>query len=99
MSAQNVPLEVIQESGEDLATLLGETVEAIDEGQKHYHSLGEPAMKELPDEKTLAELVELGKSFEDQARKLYEMAEAFAQKYEKRLQEVRLAPGAGTRNT
>lgn len=28
MSAQNVPLEVIQESGEDLATLLGETVEA-----------------------------------------------------------------------
>lgn len=48
-------------------------------------------MKELPDEKTLAELVELGKSFEDQARKLYEMTEAFAQKYEKRLQEVRLA--------
>ena len=46
-------------------------------------------MKELPDEKTLAELVELGKSFEDQARKLYEMAEAFAQKYEKRLHEVR----------
>lgn len=48
-------------------------------------------MKELPDEKTLAELVELGKSFEDQARKLYEMAEAFAQKYEKRLHEVRVA--------
>lgn len=48
-------------------------------------------MKKLPDEKTLAELVELGKSFEDQARKLYEMAEAFAQKYEKRLHEARLA--------
>ncbi len=48
-------------------------------------------MKELPDEKTLTELVELGKSFENQARKLYEMAEAFAQKYEIRLHEVRLA--------
>lgn len=47
-------------------------------------------MTELPDEKTLAELVELGKSFEDQTRKLYEMAEAFAQKYEKRLDEIRL---------
>ena len=94
-----MPAKIIQESGEDLATLLGETPEAIDEGQKHYHSLGEPAMKELPDEKTLAELVELGKSFEDQARNLYEMAEAFAQKYEKRLHEVRLAPGAETRTT
>ena len=48
-------------------------------------------MKDLPDEKTLAELVELGQSFEHQARKLYEMAEAFAQKYEKRLDEVKLA--------
>lgn len=28
LSAENVPVEVIQESGEDLATLLGETVEA-----------------------------------------------------------------------
>lgn len=35
-------------------------------------------MTELPDEKTLAKIVELGKSFEDQTRKLYEMAEAFA---------------------
>jgi len=47
-------------------------------------------MKELPDEKTLAELVEMGKSFESQARKLYEMVEAFAQKSEKRLREVKL---------
>ena len=47
-------------------------------------------MKELPDEKALAELVELGKSFEEQARKLYEMSEAFTQKYEKRLREVKL---------
>ncbi len=42
-------------------------------------------MNKLPDEKTLNELVELGKSFEDQARKLYEMTEAFAQKWEHRL--------------
>ena len=48
-------------------------------------------MEELPDEKTLVELVEMGKSFEDQARKLYEMAEAFAQKYEKRLHKASLA--------
>lgn len=48
-------------------------------------------MEELPGEKTLVELVEMSKSFEEQARKLYKMAEAFAQKYEKRLHEVRLA--------
>ena len=54
-------------------------------------------MRELPDEKALAELVELGKSFEDQARKLYEMSEAFAQKYEKRLREVILAEDVGTK--
>ncbi|ELP55533.1 MAG: hypothetical protein ACK4YL_12010 [Microcystis sp.] len=47
-------------------------------------------MKELPDEKTLTELIELGKSFEDQARKLYEMSEAFAQKWENRVGERHL---------
>ncbi|MBC6480967.1 MAG: hypothetical protein GDA56_27535 [Hormoscilla sp. GM7CHS1pb] len=45
-------------------------------------------MKKLPDEKTLTELVELGKDFEDQCRKLYEMVEAFAQKWEKRLKDL-----------
>lgn len=45
-------------------------------------------MKELPDENSLAELVEIGKSFEDQCRKLYEMSEAFAQKCEKRLKDL-----------
>lgn len=63
-------------------------------------------MEELPNEKTLVELVEMGKSFEDSVRfspgcpiraksaptrKLYEMAEAFAQKYEKRLHKASLA--------
>jgi hypothetical protein len=42
-------------------------------------------MKELPDERTLAELLEMAKSFEDSARNLYLMAEGFAQKYEHKL--------------
>ena len=42
-------------------------------------------MKELPDEKTLAELLEMAKSFSDSARNLYLMAEGFAQKYEHKL--------------
>jgi len=45
-------------------------------------------MKELPDEKTLIELVELGKDFENECRKLYEMVEGFAQKWEKRLKDL-----------
>jgi hypothetical protein len=44
-------------------------------------------MKQLPDEKTLAELLSMGKNLEDQARKVYIMSEAFAQKYEQRLQQ------------
>lgn len=44
-------------------------------------------MKQLPDEHTLSELLSMGKNLEDQARKVYEMSEAFAQKYEHRLQE------------
>jgi hypothetical protein len=42
-------------------------------------------MKELPDERTLAELLEMAKSFEDSARNLYLMAEGFAFKYEHKL--------------
>lgn len=38
-------------------------------------------MKELPNEKTLIELLEMGKGLEDQTRKVYEMSEAFAQKW------------------
>lgn len=44
-------------------------------------------MKQLPDARTLSELLEMGKSIENQARKVYEMAEAFAQKYQSRLQQ------------
>ncbi|PSB00884.1 hypothetical protein [Merismopedia glauca] len=38
-------------------------------------------MKQLPNEKALMELVEMGKGLEEQTRKVYEMAEAFAQKW------------------
>lgn len=42
-------------------------------------------MKKLPDESTMNELMSMGKDLEDQARKVYQMSEAFAQKYEQRL--------------
>ena len=44
-------------------------------------------MKQLPDEQTLKELLSMGKILEDQARKVYQMSEAFAQKYERQLKE------------
>lgn len=43
-------------------------------------------MKKLPDERTMSELLSMGKDLEDQARKVYQMSEAFAQKYEQRLE-------------
>ena len=43
-------------------------------------------MKQLPDERTMSELLSMGKDLEDQARKVYEMSIAFAQKYEQRLE-------------
>ena len=43
-------------------------------------------MKNLPDENTLSELLSMGKDLEDQARKVYEMSEAFGQKYEQRIE-------------
>jgi hypothetical protein len=42
-------------------------------------------MKQLPDEGTLTELLSMGKDLEAQARKVYELSEAFAQKYEQQL--------------
>ena len=42
-------------------------------------------MKKLPDEGIMSELLSMGKDLEDQARKVYEMSESFAQKYDKRL--------------
>lgn len=40
--------------------------------------------KSFPDEKELAELVELARVGEKKARKLYEIATAIAEKYERR---------------
>lgn len=39
-------------------------------------------MKQLPDEQTLQELLSMGRDLEGQARKVYQMSEALAQKYE-----------------
>jgi len=41
-------------------------------------------MKQLPDEQTLKELLLMGKDLEEQARKVYQMSEALAQKYERK---------------
>lgn len=43
-------------------------------------------MKQLPDDRTMTELLSMGKDLEDQARKVYEMSIAFAQKYEQQLE-------------
>ncbi|MGH2415298.1 MAG: hypothetical protein ACRDEA_16740 [Microcystaceae cyanobacterium] len=42
-------------------------------------------MKELPDEKTLLELLQLAKEGEQKARELDQMGETFAQKWEQKL--------------
>ena len=39
-------------------------------------------MKQLPNEQPLKELLSMGKDLEEQARKVYQMSEALAQKYE-----------------
>lgn len=44
-------------------------------------------MKELPDTKTLLELLQLAKEAEDKARKLYEMGVEFRQEWEGKLKE------------
>jgi hypothetical protein len=43
-------------------------------------------MNKLLDEGTMSELLSMGKNLEDQARKVYQMSKAFAQKYERRLE-------------
>jgi hypothetical protein len=48
------------------------------------------AMKQLPDEKALLELLEIAKEAESKVRELYEMGESFAQTWESRLGDRRL---------
>lgn len=43
-------------------------------------------MKQLPNEKELANLVEMARVAQDKAKKFADLAEAFAQKWEKRLE-------------
>jgi len=49
------------------------------------------AMKELPDEKELLELLEMARSAEEKAKKFAELAEAFSQKWESRLKDRQAA--------
>ena len=50
----------------------------------------------LPDERTMSELLSMGKDLEDRPRRVYEMRIAFAQKYEQRLGNQQAEPGSTT---
>ena len=49
-------------------------------------------MKQLPDEQTLKELLSMGKDLEEQARLVYQMSEALAQKYDPKSSEKPQSP-------
>lgn len=55
-------------------------------------------MKELPDEKTLDELIELAKDFEQKAKNLYELATEIDEKWRIRLESKRKAAIQQTSN-
>ncbi len=48
-------------------------------------------MKQLPDEKELAELVEMARIHAEKAKAMSELATAIAQKYQKRMHDIRVA--------
>lgn len=48
-------------------------------------------MKELPDEKTMLEMLELIRSAEQAAREICEMSTAIALKYQRRVREIKEA--------
>lgn len=48
-------------------------------------------MKELPDEKTMLEMLELIRSAEQAAREICEMSTAIALKYQRRVREIKQA--------
>ena len=52
-------------------------------------------MKQLPDEQTLQKLLAMGKDLEDRARKVYQISEALAQKYEQQSLEKQQLPQKG----
>ncbi len=45
-------------------------------------------MKELPEEKTLMEMLDVFKDAENKAREIFELSTAIALKYEQKLQEI-----------
>ncbi|MGH2413642.1 MAG: hypothetical protein ACRDEA_08115 [Microcystaceae cyanobacterium] len=51
-------------------------------------------MKELPDEKTMLEMLELIKECEQGAREIFEMSSAIALKYQRRIREMKDAQQA-----
>ena len=55
-------------------------------------------MKELPDETTLLELLDLAKDAEQKARELYEMGEKFNQKWEQRFERKATDPRKSKEN-
>lgn len=48
-------------------------------------------MKQLPDEKELAELVEMARIHAEKAKAMSELATAIAQKYQKQMHDIRQA--------
>jgi len=52
-------------------------------------------MKELPDDKTLLEILEMVLAAEQKAREMSEFATAIASKYQKRMSEIRQARKQG----
>jgi hypothetical protein len=56
-------------------------------------------MNKLPDERAMSELLSMGKDLEDQVRKVYQMSEAFAQKYERRLENQSIEQEESTMQT
>lgn len=48
-------------------------------------------MKKLPDEKTLLEILELAKEMEQSAREMCELTTQIAWKYQKRVQQIKVA--------
>lgn len=56
-------------------------------------------MNKLPNERTMSELLSMGKDLEDQVRTVYQMSEAFAQKYERRLENQSIEQEESTMQT
>jgi hypothetical protein len=53
-------------------------------------------MKKLPDEKTLLEILELAKDFEQSARELCELSTAIAWKYQKKVSQLQDSQAASS---